>query len=59
MTSEECARHIANGVQKRKRHIILTFTEGKLTVFLGKFMPSLLDKLTFNHMRKEPDSPFK
>lgn len=59
MTAEKCAWHIANGVQKRKRQIILTFVEGKFTVFLGKFMPRLLDKLTYNHMRKEPNSPFK
>lgn len=59
MSSEECARHIANATVKRKRELILTFTEGKLTVFLGKFMPKLLDKLSYNHMAKEPDSPFK
>ena len=59
MSSEECAKHIANAVRKRKSELILTFTEGKLTVFLGKFLPRLLDKLTYNHMAKEPDSPFK
>jgi len=59
MSSEECARHIVNAVRKRKRELILTFTEGKLTVFLGKLFPSLLDKLTYNHMAKEPNSPFK
>jgi len=59
MSSEECALHIANAVKKRKRQLILTFVEGKFTVFLGKFFPSLLDKLTFNHMAKEPDSPIK
>ena len=59
MTADECARHIANAVQKRKRQLILTFTEGKLSVFLGKFLPKLLDKLTFNYMSKEADSPFK
>lgn len=59
MSAEECARHIARAVQKRKRQLILTFTEGKLTVFLGKFFPALLDKLTYNHMAKEPNSPFK
>lgn len=59
MTSEECASHIVKAVQKRKRELILTFTEGKLTVFLGKFFPSLLDKLTYSHMAKEPNSPFK
>lgn len=59
MSAETCAKHIAVAVKKRKRELILTFIEGKLTVFLGKFFPSLLDKLTFNHMAKEPDSPFK
>jgi len=59
MSSEECAHHIICAIQKRKRELILTFTEGKLTVFLGKFFPSLLDKLTYSHMAKEPNSPFK
>ena len=59
MSAEECALHIANAVKKRKRQLILTFVEGKFTVFLGKFFPSLLDKLTYNHMAKEPDSPIK
>lgn len=59
MTAEECARLIVKAIDKRKRSLILTFTEGKLTVFLGKFFPSLLDRLTYKHMAKEPDSPFK
>jgi len=59
MSAEECARHIVRAIEKRKRELILTFVEGKLTVFLGKFFPSLLDKLTYNHMAKEPNSPFK
>ncbi len=59
MSAEECARHIARAVQKRKRSLILTFTEGKLTVFLGKFFPALLDILTYSHMAKEPNPPFK
>ena len=37
MSAEECAMHIANAVKKRKRQLILTFVEGKFTVFLGKF----------------------
>ncbi|MGV8090777.1 MAG: SDR family oxidoreductase [Mangrovibacterium sp.] len=59
MSAEECARHIVHAVQKRKRQLILTFIEGKLSVFLSKFFPTLIDRLTFNHMAKEPDSPFK
>ena len=59
MSAEACAHNIAEAIKKRKRELILTFTEGKLTVFLGKFFPSLLDRLTFNHMAKEPGSPIK
>jgi short-subunit dehydrogenase len=58
MTAEDCAKHIYKAVIKRKRQLILTFFEGKLTVFLNKFFPKLMDKLTYNHMAKEPDSPF-
>ena len=59
MSAEKCAYLITEAVRKRKRELILTFVEGKVTVFLGKFFPSLLDKLTYSHMAKEPDSPLK
>jgi len=59
MSSEECARHIVRAIEKRKRQLILTFVEGKLSVFLSKFFPKLIDKLSYNHMAKEPNSPFK
>lgn len=58
MSAEEVARHILNGIAKRKRTLILT-SQGKLTVLLNKIVPGLTDKLVFNHMAKEPDSPFK
>ncbi|HOW25842.1 MAG TPA: SDR family oxidoreductase [Bacteroidales bacterium] len=59
MTAEEVARRIIRAIQRRKRSLILTFVEGKLTVFLNKFFPSLVDQLAYSHMAKEPDSPFK
>ncbi|MEA3505108.1 MAG: SDR family oxidoreductase [Bacteroidota bacterium] len=59
MSPEVVAKKIANAIEKRKRSLVLTFIEGKVTVFLGKFFPRLLDKLTYNHMAKEPNSPFK
>ena len=59
MTSERCAELIFKATKKRKRQLIMTFIEGKFTVFLGKFLPKLLDKLAYNHMAKEPNSPFK
>jgi len=58
MTAEEVAGHIYTAVLKRKRSIILT-RQGKLTVFLNKWMPGRMDKMVYNHMAKEADSPFK
>ncbi len=57
MSAEEAAMHIVNAIEKRKRTLILT-KQGKLTVLLNKFFPSWMDKMTFNHMSKEPGSPF-
>jgi Short-chain dehydrogenases of various substrate specificities len=59
MSAEAVAKHLAKAIIKRKRTLILTFVEGKLTVFLNKWCPSLVSKLAYNHMAKEPDSPFK
>jgi short-subunit dehydrogenase len=59
MSAEKCAYYIAEAVRKRKRSLVLTFTEGKFTVFLGKFFPSLLDRLIFKHMANEPGSPLR
>lgn len=57
MSAEEVALHIVNAIQKRKRTLILT-RQGKLTVLLNKFFPAWMDRMTFNHMSKEPGSPF-
>lgn len=59
MTAEQCATLIVKGIRKRKREIIMTFVEGKLAVFLSKWLPGLVDKLSYSLMAKEPDSPFK
>lgn len=59
MTAGQCAAIIVKGIEKRKREIVMTFTEGKLAVFLSKWWPRLVEKLTYLHMAKEPDSPFK
>ncbi len=56
MTAEECARHIYKATLKRKKYLILT-TQGKLTVFLNKWFPGFMDKMVYNVMAKEADSP--
>lgn len=57
MQPEEVAKYIVDAVDNRKDRLTLTFN-GKLTVLLNKFFPKLVDKLVYNHMSKEPDSPF-
>jgi short-subunit dehydrogenase len=52
MSATECAEHILNAIEKRKRTLVLTFT-GKRTVFLNKFFPGLADKLTHNFFFKD------
>jgi dehydrogenase/reductase SDR family member 7B len=58
MTSEECANHIYNATVARKRTLILT-TQGKLAVFLNKWLPSLADRMVYNVMAKEANAPIK
>jgi short-subunit dehydrogenase len=58
MTSEEVAHRIANGIERKKRTLVMTLV-GKVTVFLSKIAPALLDKLAFNEMAKEPNTPLK
>ncbi len=58
MQPEEVATYIVDAVVKRKDRLTLTFN-GKLTVLLNKFFPKWVDKLVYNHMRKEADAPFK
>lgn len=58
MTAEECARHIYRATLRRKKILILT-TQGKITVFLNKWLPGLTDRLVYNVMAKEANSPLK
>ncbi|CCH53542.1 short-chain dehydrogenase/reductase SDR [Fibrisoma limi BUZ 3] len=58
MSAEEVADHILRAVKTRKRELILT-GQGKLTVWLNKLLPGLTDKLVFNTLAKEKDSPLK
>jgi short-subunit dehydrogenase len=58
MTPEAVAQHIVRAIQRKKHRLTLT-SEGRITVFLNKFFPRFMDKMVYNHMAKEPDSPFK
>lgn len=58
MSAEEVADRILIATIKRKRDLIMT-TQGKLAVWVNKLFPSLADKLVYNVMAKEKDSPLK
>ncbi len=58
MMPEEVARQICDAIEKRKHRLTMT-SQGKMTVLLNKFFPKFMDKMVYNHMAKEPDSPFK
>jgi dehydrogenase/reductase SDR family protein 7B len=57
MQPEEVAERIYKAIVKRKRDLVLT-SNGKLTVWLDKFFPSFMDKMVYNHLAKESNSPF-
>ncbi len=52
MSSKDCANHIINAIEKRKRTLVLTFT-GKRTVFMNKFFPAWADKLAHQFFFKK------
>ncbi|MEM1134577.1 MAG: SDR family oxidoreductase [Bacteroidota bacterium] len=56
MSAEECAEYIYNAVKRRKKLLVLT-TLGKFTVFMNKFFPVLMDKITYKVMAKEDNTP--
>ena len=58
MTAAEVAHRIARGIAHRKRTLLMEFN-GRATALIKKFSPALLDRLYYQHMAKEPDSPFR
>lgn len=58
MSAEAVADYILNMINTRKAEQVLTL-QGKLSFFLQKFVPRVLDKLVYNTIAKEKDSPFK
>lgn len=58
MNPEEVAQAILKATLQRKRDLVLT-TQGKLAVFLNKWIPGIMDGVVYREMAKEPDSPIK
>ena len=57
MTAENVAICVYNAISKRKNKIVLTL-QGKLLSAINKFFPDILDKMIYNNLAKEHDSPF-
>jgi short-subunit dehydrogenase len=58
MTAETVAKKIIEAISHRKHRLVLT-VQGKMTVVLNKFFPKLMDKMVYDHLAKEPDSPLR
>ena len=58
MTAEQVAHIVMRGIKRRKRLCLMEY-EGRLTHFIKKFSPALLDRLFYMVMSREPDSPLK
>jgi NAD(P)-dependent dehydrogenase (short-subunit alcohol dehydrogenase family) len=58
MSAEEVAQRIIKGIRRRRRLLLMEF-EGRATHCIKKFAPALLDRLFYNAMAKEPNSPLK
>ena len=59
MSAEKVAEKIYKAIQKRKRKLILTFIEGKATVFISKMWAWLVDVSMYKIFANEPDSPLR
>lgn len=58
MPASEVAAAVFRAADKRKHYIYLSF-QGKMTLLLSRFFPRLLDRLVYNTVAAEKDSPFK
>lgn len=58
MSAEEVAQRIFKAFEQKKKTLVLTF-QGKLTVFLNKWLNGFMDRLVYNTLKKEKDSPLK
>ncbi len=56
MSSEEVANQIFNGVKNKKKRVVLT-AQGKLSYYLSKLLPGLVDKMVIKAIEKEGDLP--
>jgi dehydrogenase/reductase SDR family protein 7B len=57
MSPVQVAEEILKATERRKRDLVLTM-QGKMAVFLNKWIPGIMDGMVFREMAKEKGSPF-
>lgn len=58
MSAERVAQLIVRATRKRRRSLIMDF-QGRASNFIKKISPSLLDRIFYKAMAKEPNSPLR
>jgi len=58
MTPDEVAKIIVRGITNRSRNLIMG-TEGKISVLAQRIFPTIIDRILYGYMAREPNSPFK
>jgi len=58
MSAENVAKEILKMIEQRKAEVVLT-SQGKFTKLINKFFPRWLDRMVYDAVKKEKDSPFK
>jgi len=58
MSAEAVAEATWDAIDRKRYYLILTL-QGKMAVLINKLFPKLADRLTYNVIKKEPNSPFK
>jgi dehydrogenase/reductase SDR family member 7B len=58
MLPDHVALRTMDAIQNKRRLLILSL-EGKIIIAIQRFFPTFLDRIVYNQMAKEPDSPFK
>ncbi len=57
MTAEAVAKAILRGVKTKRRDLVLT-RQGRMAVFLNKWIPGIMDGIVYRMFAKERNSPF-
>lgn len=58
MSPEYVAKWVLKGIKKKKRNKLLTW-DGRLTALFQRIVPTLVDRLYYYEMSREPKSPIK